>query len=124
MRRINKKVSTEYLKVFYPRIRNEIVKLSELNNFAGIMQSIVEYVKFLLLNQKIQLLTQSVRRMNWIYRRGNSYVRSIIENLFIRSFESMKKKSTPEQWKFIYQEIPADFQIIYTEQTIKVQSSV
>jgi len=121
MRRISKKASVECLKVFYPVIQKEIAVLSERNNFAGIMQMAVDCLKILLQQSKIQSLTRNIKRINWIYRRANPYVRYIIENLFVRSFESIKKKSNTQQWKFIYQKIPSDFQCIYTEQITKDQ---
>jgi len=119
MHRINQKKTVEYLKVLYPDIRNEITTLSDRNNFAGIMQTTVDHLRNLLSQAKIQSVIRNVKRMSWIYKRGNSYVRYIIENIFIRSFERLRRKSSPQQWKFLYQEIPTDFKNIYMEQTRK-----
>ena len=119
MQKINQKKTVEYLKAFYPDIKVEIIKLSDHNNFAGIMQTAVDYVKNLLEQAKIQSVIRNIKRMEWIYKRGNSYVRYIVENIFIRSFESFRRKATPHQWKFLYQEIPSDFRNIYMEQTRK-----
>ena len=124
MRKINEKSTVEYLKAFYPDIRNEISNLSERNNFAGIIQTTVDYLKNLLEQSKIQSVIRNVKRMDWIYKRGNSYVRYLIENIFIRSFESLRRKISPQQWKFIFQEIPSDFKTIYMEQTIKDQQLI
>lgn len=119
MQKINQKKTVEYLKAFYPDIRNDIANLSDRINFAGIMQTTVDHIKNLLEQTKIQSVIRNVKRMNWIYNRGNSYVRYLIENIFIRSFESLKRKTNPQQWRFLYQEIPADFKTIYLEQTRK-----
>lgn len=119
MQKINQKKTVEYLKAFYPDIRNEITNLSDRNNFAGIMQTTVDHMKDLLEQTKIQSVIRNVKRMDWIYKRGNSYVRYLIENIFIRSFESLKRKTNPQQWRFLFQEIPADFKNIYMEQTRK-----
>lgn len=119
MQRINQKKTVEYLKQLYPEIKNEISTLSEGNNFAGIMQTTVDQLKNLLEQSKIQSVILNVKRMDWIYNRGNSYVRYIIENIFIRSFESLRRKASPQQWRFLYQEIPSDFKHIYFEQIRK-----
>ena len=124
MRKINEKSTIEYLKAFYPDIRNEISNLSERNNFAGIIQTTVDYLKNLLEQSKIQSVIRNVKRMDWIYKRGNSYVRYLIENIFIRSFESLRRKISPQQWKFIFQEIPSDFKTIYMKQTRKDQQLI
>ena len=121
MRRINEKSSVEYLKAFYPDIKPEITKLSERNNFAGIIQTAVDHLKNLLEQSKVQSVIRNVKRMDWIYKRGNSYVRYIIENIFIRSFDSLRRKASPQQWKFFYQEIPTDFRTIYLNQNKKDQ---
>lgn len=116
MQKINQKKT---LKAFYPDIRNEITSLSDRNNFPGIMQTTVDHMKNLVEQTKIQSVIRNVKRMDWIYKRGNSYVRYLIENIFIRSFESLKRKTNPQQWRFLFQEIPADFKNIYLEQTRK-----
>ena len=83
------------------------------------MQTTVDQLKKLLEQSKIQSVILNVKRMDWIYNRGNSYVRYIIENIFIRSFESLRRKASPQQWRFLYQEIPSDFKHIYFEQIRK-----
>lgn len=119
MQKINQKKTVKYLKELYPEIKNEISSLSDCNNFAGIMQTTVDHLKNLLEQSKIQSVIRNIKRMDWIYKRGNSYVRYIIENIFIRSFESLRRKSNPQQWRFLYQEIPSGFKNIYFEQVRK-----
>lgn len=104
------------MKVFYPSIRNEITELSVQNNFPGIIQVAIDNMKNLSQNSKIQKISISIIRMYWIYKNGNSYIRYIIENLFVRSFESLRKNLQSQQWKFLYQEIPGDFQKIHSSQ--------
>lgn len=116
MQTINQKIAVEYLKFFYPPLRNEITQLSVQDNFAGIMQATVNYLKDLLQESKINIIAHHIKLMDWIYRNGNSYVRTMIENLFVRSFESFKKHAKIQHWKLLYQYMPVSFQIIYTEQ--------
>jgi hypothetical protein len=116
MQTINQKIAVEYLKFFYPPLRNEITQLSVQDNFAGVMQATVNYLKNLLQESKINIIAHHIKLMDWIYRNGNSYVRTMIENLFVRSFESFKKHAKIQHWKLLYQYMPVSFQIIYNEQ--------
>ncbi len=117
--KINRLTAVEYLKVFFPSVRKEIADLSEQNNFPGVIQMTVDHIKVDTRNSNVQKINISIKRMYWIYKNGNSYIRYIIENLFIRSFGSLRKQLKPQQWKFLYQEIPKDFINIYSKQIKK-----
>ncbi len=116
MQAINKKIAVEYLKFFYPPLRKEITQLSVQENFAGIIQATINYLKDMLQESKIYIVAHHIKLMDWIYRNGDSYVRTVIENLFVRSLESFKKHSKIQQWKLLYQNMPDNFQLIYNEQ--------
>ncbi|AZA84921.1 hypothetical protein C1637_21810 [Chryseobacterium lactis] len=116
MQTINQKIAVEYLKFFYPRLRNEITQLSVQDNFAGIMQATVNYLKGLLQEAKINIIAHHIKLMDALYTNGNSYVRTMIENIFVRSFESFKKHAKIQHWKLLYQYMPVSFQIIYNDQ--------
>ncbi|MDQ8747448.1 DUF7674 family protein [Elizabethkingia miricola] len=119
MQTINKKIATEYLKISYPSIRNEITQLSAQNNFAGIMQAVINYLKILLQEAKINMISYHIKSMEWLYRNGNNYIKYIIESLFVRSFESMKRISEDQHWDKLYEYMPVRFQEIYLEQIRK-----
>lgn len=121
LNKINRFTAVEYLKVFFPSVRREIVTLSEQNNFPGVIQVMIDDMKTDTQKSNVQKINISIKRMYWIYKNGNSYIRYIIENLFIRSFASLSKNLKPQQWRFLYQEIPKDFRIVYSEQTKKDQ---
>jgi hypothetical protein len=121
LNKINRFTAVEYLKVFFPSVRREIVALSEQNNFPGVMQVMIDDMKIDTQKSNVQKINISIKRMYWIYKNGNSYIRYIIENLFIRSFSSLRKNLKPQQWRFLYQEIPKDFRMVYSEQTKKDQ---
>ncbi len=116
MQTIDQKIAVEYLKFFYPPLRKEISQLSVQDNFAGIIQSTINYLKGLLLEAKINIISHHIKLMHLIYRNANSYVRDIIENLFVRSFESFKKHAKIQHWKLLYQYMPESFQEIYDNQ--------
>jgi len=116
MQTINQKIAIEYLKFFYPPLRNEISQLSAQDNFAGVIQATINYLKDLLQQSKLNIIAYHIKLMEWLYRNGNSYVKDIIENLFVRSFESFKKHTKIQHWNHLYQYMPVSFQQIYTEQ--------
>ena len=114
---INETQAIEHLKIFYPSIQNEISQLSAQNNFPGIIQSTVDYLKVLLKESKINIVNRNIKMMEWIYKNGTFNVKHIIENLFIRSFGSLKKQTDSQQWNILYQYMPVEFQQIYLNQT-------
>ncbi|WP_294243297.1 hypothetical protein [uncultured Chryseobacterium sp.] len=114
---IDQKVAVEYLKFFYQPIRQEINQLSVQDNFAGIMQLTINYLKKLLHESKVNIIARHIKLMDWIYQNGNHYVRTMIENLFIRSFESFKKLTKAQNWQLLYQYMPIEFQQIHLNQT-------
>lgn len=116
MQKINQKIAIEYLKFFYPRLRTEITQLSIQNNFAGVIQSTINYLKNLLMESRINIISHHIKLMDMIYKNGDSYVRDMIENLFVRSFGSFKKHAKIQHWKLLYQYMPINFQLIYNDQ--------
>ncbi|WP_426278974.1 DUF7674 family protein [Chryseobacterium sp. S-02] len=106
----------EYLKFFYPPLRNEITQLSLQDNFAGVIQATINYLRRLLQESKVNIIAHHIKLMDMIYKNGDSYVKSIIENIFVRSFESFKKHGKIQHWKLLYQNMPVSFQVIYNEQ--------
>jgi hypothetical protein len=116
MQTINQTIAVEYLKFFYPPIRNEINQLSVQDNFAGIMQATINYLKELLHEAKIHIIGHHIKLMDWIYRNANFYVRTMIENLFIRSLESFKKLTKIQNWQLLYEDMSIEFQQIYLNQ--------
>lgn len=116
MKTINQKIAVEYLKFFYPPLRQEITQLSVQDNFAGVIQATINYLKNLLLESKVSIIAHHIKLMDMIYKIGDSYVKQIIENLFVRSFESFKKHAKIAHWKLLYQYMPVSFQLIYNEQ--------
>lgn len=116
MQAMNEKIAAEYLKFFYPPIRKEITQLSVQNNFAGIMQATINYLKDLLVQSKINIIGHHIKLMEGIYSNADSYVKDMIENLFVRSFGSFKKHTKIQHWKLIFQYMPVKFQEIHLEQ--------
>lgn len=113
---INENIATDYITAHYKEINNEIRQLSNHKNFAGILQAVVNFLKSQLTNGQIQKIGDRIKVMGWLHKRGNDYVRFIIENLFVRSFDSMKKSCTPPQWEDLYKRFPLDLKKVYVAQ--------
>ncbi|MDQ0593111.1 hypothetical protein QFZ37_001480 [Chryseobacterium ginsenosidimutans] len=116
MQTINQKIAIEYLKFFYAPLRKEIINLSVQDNFAGVIQATVNYLKDLLQESKVSIIAHHIKLMDMIYKGGDSYVKDIIENIFVRSFESFKKHTKIQHWNLLYQYMPINFQLIYNDQ--------
>lgn len=114
---IDEELATQHLQTLYPSIKNEITQLSSQNNFAGIIQATVNQIKVLLQESKVCIVNRNIKMMDWLYRNGTQNVQLLIENLFVRSFNSFKKQTDIQQWQFLYQYMPVNFQEIYIKQT-------
>lgn len=113
---INENIATDYITAHYKEINNEIRQLSNHKNFAGILQAVVNFLKSQLTNGQIQKIGDRIKVMGWLHKRGNDYVRFIIENLFVRSFDSMKKSCTTPEWEDLYKRFPLDLKKVYAAQ--------
>ena len=113
MRILNSEAAAEYLANKCPQIRTEIKRLSQAKNFAGVMQAIVNYLRVLLANAKLKVISREIGFVGTVYQWGDDYAKDIIENLFVRSFKSIQRRCTSEEWIYLYPRIPADFRKIY-----------
>lgn len=108
--------ASTYLSIRFPEIKEEIKKLRSQNNFAGVLQAIVNYLKELILQGKIKTVSRLIKFVGFVYKNGNGYITEIVENLFVRSLESMHKQCNISQWKYLYSKLPQPFRSIYNQQ--------
>mgnify|MGYP003398497835 CR=1 FL=1 len=116
MDKINEKSAGVYLARHYGEIKDEIHRLSVLKNFAGILQAIVNYLKLLLEKRQLNKLGTRIKTIGPLHKKGNDYLKYIIENLFVRSFEGIRRRCTAEEWAALYKEIPSNLKNIYLQQ--------
>ncbi|MDA3613819.1 DUF7674 family protein [Polluticaenibacter yanchengensis] len=114
--KVNEDKAAIYLAVHHKEISEEIKKLSSVENFAGVLQAVVNQLRRLLDTGEFAKITRHIKYIGWIYKMGNEYIKYIIENLFVRSLEGLRKKCSPAQWQRIYTDIPKSFQVIYQAQ--------
>ncbi len=113
MNKINESEASFYLAYHYAEIEEEINRLSDHKNFAGIFQAIVNHIPLVLARGQVEKMGVKIKLIGWLYKRGNVYVKEIIENLFVRSFTGMKKRCTKEQWTYIFRLVPNNLKRIY-----------
>lgn len=117
---INEEQAATFLAAHYKEIGTEIKTLSSDKNFAGIFQAIVNQMRDSLDKGEFSKLIKYLKYTAWTYKRGNEYLQYIIENLFVRSFEGIRKKCTNIQWQRLYKKIPKPLKLIYlTQNNIK-----
>ncbi|WP_312751791.1 DUF7674 family protein [Epilithonimonas hominis] len=117
MNKINEEKAVEYIKQSFPKMESEISNLSGEHNFGAVLQLMVDRTKVLLDESNLFEIIEVIKKTEWIYKNGNSYVRYMIENIFVLCFNSLKKRAQTQQWKIIEQEICSDFLTVYNHQT-------
>lgn len=114
--KINEEKAAVYLANHHKEIGEEIRELSVSRNFAGILQAVINLIRDLLTKGEFVKISRHIKFEWWIYQRGNEYIKYIIENLFVRSFEGIRKRCSISQWQRLYEEIPKPFKVIYQTQ--------
>ena len=116
MKKINENTASAYLERHYGEIKDEIHTLSSHKNFPGILQAIINLLRFLQEKGQICKVGLRIKIIGRLYNKGNDYLKYIIENLFIRSFVGIKKRCTTQEWNVLYKQIPENLKKIYIQQ--------
>lgn len=117
MSTINQTKASKYFIVKLPEMKEEINGLIAKQNFAGVLQAIVNHLKSLLQQSKIKIMTHIIRNVGQVHAKGSLYIREIITNLFVRSLDGLRKRCTVNQWQQLYGKLPASFRKLYLRQT-------
>ncbi|TDQ77855.1 DUF7674 family protein [Sphingobacterium yanglingense] len=117
MKKVNEENIANYLADDCREIEEEIQQLSRKRNIAGVLQAVVNFLKNLLHHNRLTEVSAHLQFMARLYRSGNRYVRYLIENLVVRSFEGLKRQCAQGQWELLYAGIPVQLQHIYQRQT-------
>ena len=117
--------ASSYLGSRFSEINAEIRSLSKYNNFPGVLQAVVNNLKQLVAEGRVKMVSRRIRFVGWVYQHGDHYIRYIIENLFVRSFQGIKKCCTINQWDLLYTNLPKSFKTVYryqqNEQLFKIE---
>lgn len=117
--------ASAYLGSRFSEIKAEIRSLSRYGNFPGVLQAVVNNLKQLAMQGRVKTVSRHIVFVCWVYMNGDHYIKDIVENLFVRSFQGIQRRSTTEQWNLIYKKMPLPFKMIYAKQyqpqLIKIQ---
>ena len=116
MKKLNYSRASYYMAGRFKEIRSEIKSLARHQNFAGVMQALVNHIKSLQAMGQEAKVKRYICYVGKIYSRGNDYVQYIIENLFVRSLGSLQRRASPTSWQAVMCGMPKAFTEIYQKQ--------
>lgn len=116
MRTLNRYRASYFIARHCTAIQNDLHALAEKKNFAGLLQAIVNHLRILHAQKQFAEINSYINHLGCVYNKGNSYVRDMIENLFVRSLGSLKRRSSAEDWIFVYDHLPKPFARVYDRQ--------
>ncbi|WP_157097905.1 DUF7674 family protein [Niabella ginsenosidivorans] len=99
-----------------PGICPEIKKISAFGDAVQIMNVLAGYSKKMLSLHNLPKVIQCMRLVGTIYGKGNRFVKSAIENVFVFSFSSWQAKCNDREWKVIQTKIPVTLYSVYVQQ--------
>ncbi|MDR2285519.1 MAG: hypothetical protein LBE37_20065 [Sphingobacterium sp.] len=117
MKKVNEENIADYLADDCKEIEEQIVQLSRKRNIAGVLQAVVNFLRTLLHGNRLSDVSAHLQFLARLHRSGNRYVRYLIENLVVRSFEGLKRQCGQGQWDILYAGIPRRLQHVYQRQT-------
>lgn len=115
MNKINQDEIPDIISAEIPEIKREISELSR-ENLAWALQVVVSYIRDRITVHEIAKVIYSISLVGWIYNCGNERVKYLIENLFVRSFNGMRKLCSQYEWGLIEKRIPIKLLTVYTKQ--------
>ena len=121
MKRVNEENMATYLAHDCKEIEEEIGLLSKKRNIAGVLQAVVNFLRTLLLTNRLKDACLHIRFLGQVYQKGDKYVRYLIENMVVRAFESFRRQCDQQQWEQLYGRIPYQLQGVYQQQVIENQ---
>lgn len=99
-----------------PELKQEVGKAFYKQNAAAVLQVVVNFARDMLVKRNLSRVKWCIHYVGSVHEKGDAVVKDIIENLFVRSFNGMKRLCTPAEWQEIYSKIPENLGIIYSNQ--------
>lgn len=100
-----------------PEVKQEVEKALYKQNEAAVLQVVVNFARDMLLKRNLSRVKWCVTYVGNVHEKGDDVVKAIIENLFVRSFNGMKRLCSPLEWQEVCSKIPANLSTIYLRQT-------
>lgn len=116
MKKIKKSDLFQLISSEIPEVQEEVNRLSSRDNIAGAIQIVITFMKDMLHVHNLSRVSWSMMFMGWLYGRGDSRLKELIENLFVRSFNSMKRHCDPQEWYMVQKKMPFSLRKVYAYQ--------
>lgn len=116
MKTINQNDLSHVVASELPDVRDEIDHLQAKENIAGVMQVVATYAKDMLRAKHFAKVSRCMRLVGWLYGRGNVFVRDIIANVFVRSFNGMRNLCDQREWMQLREAMPSNLYSVYVLQ--------
>ena len=114
--KMNEQQAAVYIGLHHKEISKEVEGLSAHNNFAGIIQAVLNLTKSLLEKRKLTKVIQLIKNIGRLYRRANENITNLIENIFIFSLTRISRRCSAKEWQLLYSEVPKPFKTVYLMQ--------
>ncbi|WP_370895602.1 DUF7674 family protein [Chryseobacterium gossypii] len=101
-----------------PDIQKELKKYKIQNSYS-VVQTFTDRIKRMIRQNDRYLLFKSLKKMNSIYRNGDTLLKSAVEHTFIYSLDSCTICCSEEYRKVIFSYISREMQQIYSRQVYK-----
>lgn len=98
-----------------PEIQNEFKDDKTQNSFS-VIRSLTDHIKNMIRQNEKVLLIKSIKKMNAIYKNGDTLLKNAVESTFIYSLDNFTAFCNEEYKKTIFRHISKDLQKVYSKQ--------
>ncbi|MEY8759697.1 DUF7674 family protein [Chryseobacterium tongliaoense] len=98
-----------------PEIQNELKEHKTQNSFS-VIRTLTDHIKNMVRQNEKELLIRGLKKMNAIYKNGDTLLKNAVESTFIYSLDHFTAFCSEEYKKTIFRHISKDLQKVYSRQ--------
>lgn len=83
------------------------------------IQVLTDYTKRMALEHDFKAVGKCMSLMGKLYEKGNTLVRSAVENIFIFSFSSLMCNCNIVEWRMVQSYMPSELYAVFVQQVLK-----
>ena len=102
-----------------PEIQTEIVRAPVFGSVYMSMKVLTTYTGKMLREHQLRQVERCMKLADKIYNKGNSMVKTAVENVFIFSFSTLRGTCTRGEWQEIQSHMPVTLFSLYIQQITK-----
>lgn len=107
--------ATQEITEIIPEIENELKKNRSQNSYS-VIQTFTDRIKSMIRQNDRNILFKSLKKMDEIYKNGDTVLKNAVESTFIYSLDNSTAFCSEEYRKVIFSHISKDLQKIYSRQ--------